>query len=279
MDNSRVIYITKLREAKSRGLPTRSEIEEAALANNLLSLEERQEKKDIVDLIRRNEKAREISTDPRQKCQIDQEIEQLTRRIIEIEIGESEIFAHTAEAFASQIKHAYLTQACTLRGDLLDTPVWESWQACLGDSNNFSLLKQAQKAYARVSSGLPITIIRALARTQEWRLRWRSAIESHSQPFPGSSSDWDRNKLQLVQWSHFYDTVYQHPEAPDESVINDDDALQTWVNTQTNKRSKPQGPASSGRTLYQRNGSGKRQPMQKVGQEHRQVNQPYRIRK
>lgn len=29
-------------------------------------------------------------------------------------------------------------------------------------------------------------------------------------------------------WSDFYDRVYQHPDCPDESVIQDDEALDHW---------------------------------------------------
>ena len=84
-------------------------------------------------------------------------------------------------------------------------------------------------AVARTQVGLPTVLVRALARSHEWRARWQAITQSGAAPFEGTSANWDRNKLNLIYWSKFYDNILSHPEAPDESVVNDDDALNTVI--------------------------------------------------
>lgn len=66
----------------------------------------------------------------------------------------------------------------------------------------------------------------------KWRLMWRTSKATKQTPFPGHPSSWDINKLRLIYWSNFYDSVYNSINRPPQWVIDDDDLLDKWVEEQ-----------------------------------------------
>lgn len=62
---------------------------------------------------------------------------------------------------------------------------------------------------------------------------WRSSKATGEPPFPGNPSSWDINKLRLVYWSNFYDSVYNSINRPPQWVIDDDELLDKWVEEQS----------------------------------------------
>ena len=277
-DAGRLVYTKTLREAGQIGLPTKHEQEAVAVRNGVISLEDRQRKQSLERLIDRQHKARENTRDPAQKVEFAAEIETLRVQVRELELNEALVFAHTAEARADDARTGYLTSVCTAGGDLLSDPLWPSWEAFQGCDDQ-GLIEAATRAHVRVAAGLPTRVIRALARNPEWRLRWRSAKDTSSPPFDGHSSAWDRNKLNLIYWSDFYDSVIQHPEAPSEEVVENDELLQQWLNEiLAKKRQKQQRSGGKAGPVIQRDGTGRRRVMERFGERTAAVNQPYRIR-
>ncbi|MCL2641863.1 MAG: hypothetical protein FWD53_13515, partial [Phycisphaerales bacterium] len=131
------------------------------------------------------------------------------------------------------------------------------------------------------SCGLSVAIIRGIARSHEWKTRWRAAKETGTPVFPGSLGDWDANKRNLVWWSDFYDAVMRHPECPPDDVISNDELLQNWINGLGTKGkgktpTRPHPPHGQGRSFL--DGKGRRIPGVVVGQEKVAVNQPYKVR-
>jgi hypothetical protein len=53
--------------------------------------------------------------------------------------------------------------------------------------------------------------------------------------FAGPISDWDTNKVTLCHWSDYYDSIWDHPECPPDSVVEDDRACDDWVRAQSRK--------------------------------------------
>lgn len=69
----------------------------------------------------------------------------------------------------------------------------------------------------------------------EWRARWRASIKTGTPPFEGVTSDWNINQVALAFWSNFYDNIYEHPERPEQKIIDNDDLLDKWVEDQAKK--------------------------------------------
>jgi hypothetical protein len=239
-ERAQVVYVRATHEYRQQGMRTRSELEQFALRNEQIDPQERQRKQNLIEMAERLSKGREKTMDPTQKLEIDTQVQQIREQLWEIELNEREVFRHAAENRAEEIRTNFLVSCCTLGGEMLDTPVWANW-AGFQECTDLRLIDDARRAYLRVSQGLPITIIRAVARTPEWRARWRSVRESNSVLFDSPAVSWDRNKLNIIYWSDFYDTVYQHPECPPEDVIRNDELLQDWLSQQVAKRHAPAG--------------------------------------
>lgn len=83
-------------------------------------------------------------------------------------------------------------------------------------------------------------ILRRIARGQgeagaEWRARWKASTKTGSPLFDGATTDWNINQVALSFWSSFYDNIYEHPDRPEQKIIENDDLLDKWVQDQAKK--------------------------------------------
>jgi hypothetical protein len=86
---------------------------------------------------------------------------------------------------------------------------------------------------------------RELARTEPWASTWR-ARKTSPMLFPGlSAAEYSDEQRTLVSMSMLYDYIYEHPERPDESVIDDDDMLDGWLILQRRGAKKSNGPSTT----------------------------------
>jgi len=88
--------------------------------------------------------------------------------------------------------------------------------------------------------------IRKLARSEPWRSIWKTFTKGGGQLFDRPLSDMCKSQRELCYWSNVYDVVFESHERPDWSVIEDDEALDSWFEAQGNKNSKSNsGPISN----------------------------------
>ena len=274
-DQARIIYTRRLFETR-KTLPTRDQLEIVAVEKGIFIAEEREEVASLEGLVARHIRSRENTRDPKQKVELAAEIVGVRERIMELRAVEGEVFAHSAESKAENTRTSFMVSCCTLQGELLDKPVWGTWEE-FQNSINVVFLNDSRRAFLRAWHGLPIKIIRAIARTAEWRGRWKAALETNAPVFDGSPSSWDASKRNLTWWSDFYDTVYRHPQAPGEEIIANDEALQKWMNLQIAKNKQgPKAPDNRPPRTFT-DGRGRHIPSVKVGEETIAVNTPYRV--
>ena len=74
------------------------------------------------------------------------------------------------------------------------------------------------------TTGPTIDDIRYTARTEPWRSYWLA-----NKPNPFKHETLNREQISLVLYSRMYDAIYENPECPEESVIEDDDMLDGWM--------------------------------------------------
>ena len=79
--------------------------------------------------------------------------------------------------------------------------------------------------------------IREIARSGLWRFRW-SASKNGESLFGKAVSEWSELQSALVYWSQFYDYVYESADRPNESIIENDAALDAWSKEQSEGSSK-----------------------------------------
>jgi len=75
--------------------------------------------------------------------------------------------------------------------------------------------------------------IRSTAKSSEWRNRW---ISTKADIFTCNPSDLNDCQCVIINWSHYYDGVYESYERPSPEVIMDDIALDGWSVLQKRKR-------------------------------------------
>lgn len=87
------------------------------------------------------------------------------------------------------------------------------------------------------SEQIPTDIIRGIARKDPWRSMWTQG-KKQGALLDKPSFMFTKDQLALCSFASMYDNVYEHPESPDEKVIDDDDCLDGWFIAQRRKRDK-----------------------------------------
>lgn len=78
---------------------------------------------------------------------------------------------------------------------------------------------------------------RKIARTDPWRSMWIASTKREG-IFDGVPCEYNSPQLYLCSFSAMYDNVYQHPEAPNDKIIEDDVCLDGWFIHERRKREK-----------------------------------------
>jgi hypothetical protein len=79
------------------------------------------------------------------------------------------------------------------------------------------------------------TQYRELSRTEPWRSLW-SCRKAEGTFFGIPPIDYTDEQRAMVCWSSLYDNVHEHPDCPDDTVLEDDDMLDGWLIMQRRKR-------------------------------------------
>jgi hypothetical protein len=140
----------------------------------------------------------------------------------------AEFFANTLEGYAASIKNEYIICKTLYKNN-----------SCVFDSN----IENNQNSYTYFNDIImyinkhiiDMSQFKIIARSQLWRSYWNCGKTTI---FKGPVSEWTDDQITLVNISNMYDSVYEHPECPDEQVLNDDDLLDGWMILQRRKAEK-----------------------------------------
>lgn len=86
--------------------------------------------------------------------------------------------------------------------------------------------------------------IRKLARAEYWKSHYM--VNKHN-VFDKPVADLNHEQLSLINTTQMYQRIAEHPEPPDENILEDDDALDGWVLYQSQK-AQDEKKKSSGKT-------------------------------
>jgi len=92
------------------------------------------------------------------------------------------------------------------------------------DGNNQSLFEMVAVTISKAT--LSNAEFREIARSPQWSYYWNA--KKAGDLFGRSIVDWTDEQRLLVALSRMYDIIKEHPESPDEDIMNDDDALDGW---------------------------------------------------
>ncbi len=101
------------------------------------------------------------------------------------------------------------------------------------DDNNY---QQMSAVFDFINQNtIDIPIFRTIARNEIWRSSWSANKENI---FSKQTVDWTDEQKTLVIMSKMYDSAYEHPECPPDSVIEDDDMFDGWMIIQRRESEK-----------------------------------------
>ena len=227
-DKARLIYMKALKKFEAMGVPSKNDMRLRIKKYNLLPSNYYQNIKSVESEISALNEARELTTSKTQKNDLKFQIESLQMKLFKLSMQEYNFMVHTVESKAEEVKIEHMVSRCTFCGEELDEKYWNTYKD-FQNSTETKFIISAKSNFLTLTHGLPPHIIRALARNDSWRRRWKASKQTGSEIFKGTSSDWDINKVEICYWSDFYDSIFSYHTPPPEHIIDDDDALFDWI--------------------------------------------------
>jgi len=165
-------------------------------------------------------------------------IEDLEKQIREIEIKERTKYSMTADTAAEESRLLYLCWACCYNSET-DTLYWKNYNDFATESK-LLFRQKVLSEFITFYGGINTTIIRSIARSNLWRIRYVTSLKTSEPLFGVPTSEYSNDMLNLAYWSHFYQNIYEMmPEdQPSDLIIDDDVALDAYMKDFYNERSK-----------------------------------------
>lgn len=101
------------------------------------------------------------------------------------------------------------------------------------EHTDYQLLQQLSSMVA--ANTIDLNTFRYLARSEIWKNYWSA---NNEYLFDKPTINWTDEQKTLVVLTKMYDSAYQHPECPSESIINDDDMFDGWMIVQRRENEK-----------------------------------------
>lgn len=139
----------------------------------------------------------------------------------------NEFFNHTLEGYATSIKNEYI---------ICNTLYKDNKKVLNYQNNNSTTYTFFNDLVSEINKyAISVEDIKNVAKSDAWRSYWNA---NKTNVFPSSVIEWTDDQRGLVNISKMYDSVYEHPECPNDTVINDDDMLDGWMIVQKRKNEK-----------------------------------------
>ena len=225
------IFFSTRRDAGFHGVLTTEEMREVMIDSGLWSEKEQE----ILDALPRRIENLKAAL---YEAQMNPKLFEATRKTLDGE-KDKHIKLSSKEQSCSNLTQDGTANTIKLQY-ILYTSIIDKKKEYIHDGDNFwdqehSLIEEIFKTYlkAKVSED----IARELARTEPWRSYW-GAAKAEGSVFGASAADLTQEQRSLINWSKFYDSIYEHMESPAEKVIQDDDLLDGWLILQNRKRER-----------------------------------------
>jgi hypothetical protein len=149
------------------------------------------------------------------------QLSNLRKRLSDLQLIRQTYYAQTLEGYAESIKYEYIITNTLFHNKKKVFGKFGSLQTSYHDFT--SIVSEINNCVLQTSD------YRRIARSDLWRSFW--TIDKNN-IFPGPVALWTEEQRTLAGYSSMYDSIYEHPEKPNDSVINDDDMLDGWMISQ-----------------------------------------------
>jgi hypothetical protein len=133
---------------------------------------------------------------------------------------------YTISGYTSQLKNQYI---------LINSIYDQFNNKVFNLSNDIDLTLFNNLSYTISANNIDIQTFRFIARNEMWKNYWSA---NNDYIFNRSTIDWTDEQRTLVILTKMYDSAYQHPECPPDSVFEDDDTFDGWMISQRRENEK-----------------------------------------
>lgn len=235
---AQLIYDTSFKEAISKGMLSIADLEVIMEQRNIITDEEKLKlKKYYSQLLAQKVLLSKTTRVKANKDRIKGAISRIEGEIFKIESKKNSKNVLSANNKAEEDRVFYMCSRCTYKenGDLY----WPMYKDALKETE--IVFKDNILVYfLRFYSGNDTRVIREIARSSLWRIRYINSIKT-SEPLIGiPTSDYTTDQLNLVYWSNYYQNIYDMlPEdRPSDLVIEDDDELDAFMSAYYEERTR-----------------------------------------
>jgi hypothetical protein len=174
-------------------------------------------------------------------------VKRLETDISELLYKKSSKLLMSAETKAEEEKASYI---CCKRSYFDNGKMIWSHYEDMKKETNIILRDDVLTSFLIFYRGLDTSIIRELARSSVWRIRYITSMKVSEDLFGIPTSEYTTDQVNLVYWSNFYQSVYElGPEdRPSDLIIEDDDALDAFMESYYKERNKEDAARRSKRT-------------------------------
>lgn len=166
---------------------------------------------------------------PSQQKPIRKKIEHLKGELNKLLSTKQRFFEHTLEGYAESIKNEYvICQTLYHNDELVFDYTNKSNEKSFTKFNN--IVQEIEKLT------FSLTDIKSIARSPIWRTYW--SCNKNTKLFDNCISNWTDDQRLLYSMSQMYDSIREHPECPEDRVIDDDDMLDGWMIDQRKQQAK-----------------------------------------
>ena len=236
---SEIIYDKALEQAKEEGLLTSEQWEKMMLERGLFTDKDL----DKIESLESKLEAQKILLSKTLKVKANQDrikgiIAKIQQEINEIKYKKYSKLTMSAETKAEEDKNFFLCSKCIY--DLeTDELRWPNVSALLKEKT-IDFRAELIYDFIRFCNGYSQEIIRYIARSSLWRVRYIHSIKSSDPLFGVPVVDYSSDQFNLAYWSNYYQNIYEMlPEdRPSDMVIEDDQALDVYMTAYYEERNR-----------------------------------------
>lgn len=165
-------------------------------------------------------------------------ISDIKAEIYELKIKKISKLMMSADAKAEEERTLFLCWSCTYN-DESDELYWKTFRDLLNESD-IDFKDTVLSKFLNFYRGLNTTLIREIARSNLWRIRYITSQKTSDPMFGVPTSQYTSDMINLAYWSNFYQNIYEMlPEdRPPDLIIDDDEALDAYMQSYYDERNK-----------------------------------------
>lgn len=236
---SRRLYDSEYKKSIDEGLLSMDDMKKIVESRNLITDDDKRKLSSLESKL----EAQKILLAKTVKVKANQDrikgiIHGLEDKIRPIKAKEHSKFSMTAETRAEESKVLYLCWCSTYNFDTEEL-FWPALDLFLNEYR-INFRQKLISEFILFYGGIVTSHIRATARSNLWRIRYVTSLKTSEPLFGVPTSHYTNDMLNLAYWSHYYQNIYEMmpDDQPSEDIIEDDEALDAYLNDYYNERKR-----------------------------------------